>query len=166
MNYREVREVLKKYWDGESSLEEEQQLKEFFSAPAEDLPEDLKSDAALFQFYEKEGSQSAEDIPLPWDSIPEMEIRHGNRFIELMKQSWKYAALFILILASVWVLRQGAKTTPVATTQQDTFRDPAKAMEATQQALQILAANLNKGKKQMEKIALFNQAEELVKQNK
>lgn len=162
MDYREVRELLEKYWQGESTLQEEKQLKDFFSLHKENLPTDLQQVAELFNFYEVEASQSMGDISLP--GTDHLKVKRNSKTIRL-KRYWKYAAIFILLLGSVlWyqsTTHQSQNNNVVA---KNTYEDPEKAFEATQKALQILAANLNKGKEGMQKIALFHEAEQKVKE--
>src|ERR1700712_5746131 len=52
MDYNNIRTLLEKYWEGETSLEEEAQLKRFFHDHPNDLPQDLQEAAPLFQYFE------------------------------------------------------------------------------------------------------------------
>ena len=47
MDSSRIEELLKKYWDCETSLEEEQQLREYFNQ--EKVPEKWRETAALFR---------------------------------------------------------------------------------------------------------------------
>jgi hypothetical protein len=55
MEYNHIQALLEKYWAGTSSLEEEDQLKDFFTNEAvlPQLPEDLKAVAALFAYTDE-----------------------------------------------------------------------------------------------------------------
>jgi hypothetical protein len=70
------------------------------------------------------------------------------------------------VLGSIWILKPGTRAALWRTTADDTFQDPEKALDATQKALQILATNLNKSKEQMQKLALFHEAEQKVKEGR
>lgn len=163
MDYREVRELLEKYWQGESTLVEEKQLRDFFSLHKEDLPPDLQQVAELFHFYEEEAAQRMGDISLP--DTDHLQAKRNSKITGL-KRYWKYAAIFILLSGSMlWyqsATHQSKNTNSVAA---NTYEDPEKAFEVTQKALQILAANLNKGKEGMQKIAFFHEAEQKVKKD-
>ena len=56
MDSNEMERLLEKYWSCETSLEEEQQLRDFFRGAA--LPESQKETAAFFRFLEAEKSKS------------------------------------------------------------------------------------------------------------
>lgn len=158
MDYHEVRQLLEKYWSGNTSLEEERSLKIFFSTHTTDLPEDLMEVASLFEYYEETALQTMPAFSSPWD----IKEATGQRRFRILKSYWDYAAIFILILASVWILKPTGKTISQSVAIQDTYQDPEQAMIATQKALQVLANNLNRGKDEMEKLALFHEAQQKV----
>ena len=66
MEFNKIRELLDRYWEGESSLEDEAQLRSFFSTNRQDLPADLKEAQPLFGYFAAEAA-----IELP--ELPEME---------------------------------------------------------------------------------------------
>jgi len=158
MDYNKIRALLEKYWEGESSLEEEQMLRHFFVTHTQALPEDLREAAPMFQYFRLEQEK---EIPQP-----------AARIVPLRKskpwQHWmKYAAVLLIMAGvgySVQQFRQKQHELIAADwTQQDTFDDPEKAYAETQKALQILSRNLNKGTEQMEKLSYFNDATQKIK---
>ena len=52
MKIQDIKNLLEKYYDGSSSLSEEESLKTFFSQ--EDIPLELKPDQDLFLYYSAE----------------------------------------------------------------------------------------------------------------
>lgn len=48
MDYKYIEQLLERYWQGETTLQEETILKTFFSQP--DIPEDLRKYSALFTY--------------------------------------------------------------------------------------------------------------------
>ncbi|MEQ1744973.1 MAG: hypothetical protein ABMA02_06090 [Saprospiraceae bacterium] len=86
----DIRSLLNRYWEGETTLEEERRLKAFFSN--ENIPEDLQRDAALFRALRAE---QASRMP---DKI--RVVRPGWRF-------WRYraaaAAVVLLLVAGFWI---------------------------------------------------------------
>ena len=58
MDYKYIEQLLERYWQGETTLQEETILKTFFSQP--DIPEDLRKYSALFT-YEAEKAESLGD---------------------------------------------------------------------------------------------------------
>src|SRR5690349_9815134 len=59
MDSKKIEELLQKYWDCETSLEEEQQLREYFRN--EKFPEQMKETASLFNYFEQQKSKSVND---------------------------------------------------------------------------------------------------------
>ena len=58
MDYKYIEQLLGRYWQGETTLQEETILKTFFSQP--DIPEDLRKYSALFT-YEAEKAEGLGD---------------------------------------------------------------------------------------------------------
>lgn len=162
MDYREARVLLNKYWEAETTLEEERKLKVFFASHEEQLPTDLSEAAPLFNFYHEEAAVKMPEweAPSPWESKKGTVIRQGR--LRIARNYWEYAAIFVLVLSSIWLLRPTAHNADKQVAVQDTYDDPQQAMIATQKALEILASNLNKGKNEMQKLALFNEARQKV----
>ncbi len=52
MNYQYIEQLLDRYWEGRTTLEEEQILRSFFSQP--DIPEDMRQYAPLFRYETEE----------------------------------------------------------------------------------------------------------------
>lgn len=167
MDYREIREVLNRYWQGESTLEEEKRLKDFFHEHPEILPQDIEQAKGLFSFFEKESLVGTDAITLPETDRLKIKKPFVGRGIYLLKRYWEYAAIFLFLVVSVLLFNPKNQPEKLVTTgPKDTYQNPQQAFDATQKALEILAANLNKGKDEMQKLAVFNQAEEVVRNGK
>ncbi|HON19617.1 MAG TPA: hypothetical protein PK990_10695, partial [Salinivirgaceae bacterium] len=65
--YEYIRFLLNKYWNCETSVEEEKQLQNFFSG--KDIPEDLQKYAPLFKDYKES----------------QLSIRLGNNFVKRLE---------------------------------------------------------------------------------
>lgn len=167
MDYREIREVLNTYWQGESSLGEEKQIKDFFHEHPEILPQDIEPARELFVFFEKESLIAADTIPLPLTNQLRRKESMAGHGVYLLERYWEYAAIFLFLLMSLLLFNPKNKTEKLQVAViKDTYQNPQQAFDAAQKALEMLAANLNKGKDEMQKLAVFNQAEELVKNEK
>ncbi|MCF6404253.1 hypothetical protein L3C95_15260 [Chitinophaga filiformis] len=167
MEFNKVRELLDRYWDGTSTLEEEEALRSFFSRENADLPADLKEAQPLFRYFAAE-----EEIPMP--VFPDIEIpvvgTPEKPVRQMIWQHWmKYAAMLLVAVGIGYALQQARSRqegiTAALSAEQDTFDDPEKAFAATQKALKLLSRNLNKGTAQMQKLAYFNEATEKLKTN-
>lgn len=161
MDYREAGQLLDKYWKAETTLEEEQQLKNFFRSQTGALPPGLSEAAPLFGFYHEEATRKIPGMAAPWEQENKTAAKKPGR-LRIWRNYWEYAAIFVLVLSSMWILRPTSPPPGRQAAVQDTFDDPQQAMEATQKALEILAANLNKGKNEMQKLSLFNEARQKV----
>ncbi|SHN39347.1 hypothetical protein [Chitinophaga sp. CF418] len=166
MEFNKVRELLDRYWDGTSTLEEEEVLRSFFSREIANLPADLKEAQPLFRYFAEES-----DIPMPVFPDIEMPVaRTPERPVrQMIWQHWmKYAAMLLVAVGIGYAARQVESKQDrimASLSEQDTFDDPEKAFAVTQKALQLLSRNLNKGTAQMQKLAYFNDATEKIKAN-
>lgn len=168
MEFNKVRELLDRYWDGTSTLEEEEVLRSFFSRNIANLPADLKEAQPLFGYFAAE-----RDMPMP--VFPDIEIAVSQTQTpvrpvkQMIWQHWmKYAAMLLVAVGIGYASRQAqTKQTRinVSLSEKDTYDDPEKAFAVTQKALQLLSRNLNKGTAQMQKLAYFNEATEKIKAN-
>lgn len=158
MDYNKIRELLEKYWEAATTLEEEAELRNFFVTHQHALPEDLREAAPLFRYYQLE---SERELPVVTEAriVPMGKSRPWQHWM-------KYAAVLLImggIGFSVQQFRQKQQQLIVAGFEQDTYSDPEVAYKETQKALQILSRNLNKGTAQMEKLTYFNEATEKIK---
>ena len=142
MDYNNIRKLLDKYWEGESSRLEETQLREFFAGS--DVPEDLKTYQPLFQFFQIE-----QDKNLNGD--------FDQRLIEQLKSSEKpkakvrklpyylmrVAAAALLLFSIYFVNQQWNQDNydPVVVEEMT----PEEVYEQTKAALLLVSAKLNKG---------------------
>lgn len=159
MDYNKIRALLEKYWEAATSLEEEEQLREFFVTHQQPLPDDLREAAPLFRYFQLEIDQ-------------ELPAEPAARVVPITKkaspwQHWmKYAAVLLIMAGigySIQQQREKQYQLIVADFGEDTYQDPEVAYKETQKALQLLARNLNKGTEQIEKLSYFNEATDKIK---
>jgi hypothetical protein len=81
MEYNEIRELLTRYWEGETSLEEEDLLRSFFAENRQGLPADLLEAAALFGYFVAEGKREME-ISDEMGSLEEQGSLYENESLE------------------------------------------------------------------------------------
>ncbi len=143
---KEIREMLDRFYQGESTLEEERRLKDFFSTGS--VPEELLADRELFLSFLEEGL----DISVPGDldqqiiaAIDREEKKDQKaRRINLYSLSGLAAGLLALIAVYLFFLRDD-RPELVAFHQVDTYEDPMKAYEEAKQTLFYVSAKLNSG---------------------
>lgn len=173
MEYNEIRELLTRYWEGETSLEEEALLRSFFAEHQQGLPADLQEAAGLFGYFVAETGRAVPAL----EEIQDMPGFEAQRTVVVRMharpyQHWmKYAAVLLLGAGLVYSGRQfkmkqeqgNENNMAAALNKVDTYEDPKEAYTATKKALELLAKNLNKGTAQAKKISYFNEATEIIK---
>lgn len=152
MDYKRISVLLEKYWEGETTLEEEAALRDFFSTSHPDLPEELLEAAPLFQYFRVE----AEKV---WEAPPVKVVK-----LSPWRHWMKYAAVMLVAVGIGYALKQHQQREQqvLVAMQQPNMNDPQKAFDETKRALQLLAKNLNKGTSGMQKLSYFNEATAVV----
>jgi hypothetical protein len=135
--------ILEKYFAGESSLDEEKQLKQYFTEA--DVAHELKQYQPLFQYLKEEKNiKMARQIELP-KPIPHLKSRQWF---------WKAAAAAIaLLIVSIVSFKQLQKHNSPSTLAHknpnyivlDEGDDPQKAFEQAQAALMLVSKKMRKG---------------------
>ena len=164
MESTNIEQLLEKYWNGDTSVEEEQQLQRFFSE--EEVPEHLEGVATLFQSFGADRQFKQLD-----DDFDEALIRNIEKSDKLSPfKNWLSiaATVLLLLVSALWVKDILPEQTeqPVAETttiEEDTYEDPRLAYEQTKEALLLISSMMNKGTQQVEKLEKFHEAQESVK---
>ncbi|GGD29605.1 hypothetical protein [Flavobacterium orientale] len=137
MDWQKIEQLIDKYFEGTTSLEEEMVLKNYFSQ--ENVADELKQFQPLFSYLQLAKEETAPNKTVLKSKKP-------------FKKWISIAAVFILIasLTTIWNLK--------ATDSQDlgTFDDPEIAYAETLKALELLASNVNYG---MESVNYINEYE-------
>ena len=164
MDSKKLEELVKKYWDCETSLEEEQQLREYFRGDT--IPETWRETATLFRYFEANKKKSLNDISFEGNIIHQVSAPKRGRVIKLVYNAMRIAAGVAVLVVATWFIRDEIrKSTPQALV--DTYDDPKLAFEETKKALRMISKSFGTAENQAKKINLFNEAqEEVQKQNK
>lgn len=145
MDYKRIILLIEKYWQTETTTEEEAELRAFFSRPHSNLPEELQEAAPLFQYFHEE-TQRHWPVEKPGTSL---------------WRQWKYAAV-LAVAAGGFLFWQWQERQESITMKQHEVNNPQQALEETKKALQLLSKNLNKGTSKMEKLSYFNEAASII----
>ncbi len=164
MDLHEVERLLEKYWQTETTLEEEQQLRAFFTSGQ--VPDSLKDAAALFAFFQKEKSKGLEQN-FESTVTNKLKSRHRGKLISMIGfgNMARIAAGIVVVVASTFLIRQEIRKRYPAE-MQDTFTDPQLAFEETKRALQMISDSFDKAKKEASKVQLLNEAEKKIQAKK
>ncbi|MEL6834762.1 MAG: hypothetical protein AAFP77_17325 [Bacteroidota bacterium] len=100
MDYNTIKALLNKYFEGESSLAEEQQLREYFQG--EHIAEDLRQYQPLFGYFQKAKQQVTSEA---FDQRMSRPISRPKRSLRLVYR-WAAAAAVVLMLGAGWFFNQ------------------------------------------------------------
>lgn len=140
MNAEEIRRLLERYYAGESSLDDEVSLKEFFSR--EYVPEDLMEEKEIFRYY-----LQSSDVPEPsagFENSIFSALDAEDRKYESLKRRRIFGAVSgiaaaLLILTGTYFFFIN-KSQP-----KDTYSDPEIAYAETMKILYDVSDRLNRG---------------------
>lgn len=134
----QIDKLLEKYWNGETSLEEERMIKDHFRKnPA------LSSESHYFRYLSKQKQVTFQG---------KKPVNHRRTWLSVA------ATISIGLLTAVLVFND-AKKDPFA------IDDPEKALRATKEALLMIGSELNEGQKHTLELQKFNKAEEELKED-
>jgi len=153
MDLKQVEIVLNKYWEGDTTLEEEKQLQQFFTYG--EVPENLQVYRPLFSLSEIDMEP---DLGLDFDRqlIDKLQGKKGAK----NRVSWRIAAIGIILVGlSIGLFKMDKEfagfnpTVDNRELAEDTFDNPRAALAETKQALFLVSAAMNKGSKPVLNIA-------------
>lgn len=158
MDSKQIEQLLEKYWNCETSLEEERVLREYFRGQ---VPENMNEVASLFRYFE---SQQQKEINSPdFDAQVKQQIRQHRpkgKVINLAFALRIAAGLLVVMVATFFVRQEIRKSYPSEVA--DTYSDPQLALEETKKALLMLSKGFNKAQKEAGKLKVFNEAEQKI----
>ncbi len=144
MDYNKIRAILDKYWKGESSVEEEVQLRDFFSQ--NDIPEDLKPFQPLFMFFASEQEMKMDESfdeklfqKLGSPQKPGAKIRRMPYYL------LRIAAAVLLLVSVYFVAEQGFLKPGQEIAAEEEEMTPEEVYAHTKEALMLVSAKMNKG---------------------
>jgi len=164
MESTNIRKLVEKYWDGDTTLEEEEQLRDYFSR--EEAPADLKKEAALFRYYQSQTQFRTLDERFDDKLTQQIERREAKQRWLIFQPALRIAAAIILVVLATVLFKTewnspATENSPVAI--EDTYEDPRLAYEQTREALLLVSSLMNEGTQHMVNLETFSEAQETVK---
>ncbi|BDU23343.1 MULTISPECIES: hypothetical protein [unclassified Flavobacterium] len=147
MELNKIENLLEKYFQGETTIAEEKELREYFSSP--NVAQHLEQYKSMFGYFSLAKEQkSTYEIPL--------QTKKRN-------VAWLSIAASAVILLGIgtyyFASEQSTTTTAVASkTELGTYDDPEEALKATQKALALLSNNVNVGIESVQYIKEYEQS--------
>lgn len=145
MELDKIEIILEKYFQGETTIAEENELRKYFSSP--NVAQHLQQYQPLFGYFSQVKEQeSTQEIPL--------QTKKRN-------VAWLSIAASVVVLLGIgtYVYMSEKNTAPVvAQTELGTYDDPEEALAATQKALALLSNNVNVGIESVHYIKEYEQS--------
>ena len=155
MDLKQVEQLLNKYWEGETSIDEENALQQFFSFG--DVPSHLQVYSELFK---SEEITLNPELGLDFDQ--EVLAKIGDSKTNNNRNFLRIAAIGIILIATAIGLFNLNKTESQNIVQQDTFDNPELALEETKKAFVMISEAMNKGQQPVLKISKLDRANKKV----
>jgi len=129
MEFSKIEALLEKYFEGETSIAEENELKDYFSSA--NVAEHLEQYRPLFGYFTEAKEQKfTNNLPL---------------VSKKRKVAWLSIAASIIVMLSIGTYSYFEVNTVNENRELGTYDDPEEALEATQKALAMLSDNVNVG---------------------
>lgn len=145
MDYKMIQKYLEKYWEGETTLEEEATLKAYFNSDS--VHPAFEKEAELFRFYQSESKLEMNEIAFEEKVIKQIETPNNVRAMRHRLTRWSVgiAASLLLLLAVYPSLQKDFELDKPSIAMEDTYKTPEEAYAATKKALMLVSRKLNKG---------------------
>lgn len=154
MDYNNIKQILEKYWEGETSLQEENLLHEYFNS--DDVVEELKDVQPMFQYFEVERTARIDNPNFNEQLLAQLEETvvkpihtvnyRRNRIIKLVASA---AAIVLIAFSGYFVYQQiEVDEKPVAEKPlqlEDLTDEERLAYEQTKAALAYVSTKMNRG---------------------
>ena len=139
MEFNKMEALLEKYFEGETSIAEENELKNYFSSP--DVAPDLEQYKPLFGYFADAKKENFEkNVPL----IPKKQ-----------NVAWLSIAASIAVLIGIGSYAYFNIDKEKENKELGTYEDPKEALEATQKALAMLSNHVNTGVEGIQYIKVY-----------
>lgn len=154
MDLKKIRTLLEKFYNGESTIEEEKILREYFSNELIDSEFIADKDVFLYQVHENENLKGIPDISNEiWNSlsnIDDYKIKTNNNLTYFYL---RIAASIIILIGSFFLLKNQVFNKQQNIQFADTYDNPEEAYQQAKEALLYVSQVLNTGAEHLDPIA-------------
>ena len=163
MDLNKIDALLERYWNDETSLEEEEQLRDYFRRDG--VPEAYRETANLFRYFDTQKKKSVDDAGFDAAVLEKTGMPKRGKMIRLVYNAMRIAAGVAVLMMAVWFVRREVReTTPPEIV--DTYDDPRLALEETKKALLMISKSFGRAEEETKKINLLNDAKEEIGKKK
>jgi hypothetical protein len=132
MEFNKIETIIEKYFQGETTIAEEKELKKYFSSP--NVAQHLEQYKPMFGYFSQVKEQkSKQEIPL----------KTNKRNVAWL--SIAASAVVLLGIGTYFYTSEKNTKQAVAQSELGTYDNPEEALAATQKALALLSNNVNVG---------------------
>ena len=166
MDSEKIDELLNKYWNCETSIAEEQQLKEYLRG--KEIPEQWKETAALFRYFDENKKTTLSDVSFDHQVLAKVKTPEKGKVVKLIQNSLRIAAGVAVLMIAIWFVRNEVRSTDVASNDgqiKDTYDDPKMALEETKKAFLMISKSFGNAEEKAKKINMFNEAQEKIQKD-
>jgi hypothetical protein len=152
MKEDELKRLIEKYYNGESTEEEENALRDFFSK--DNVPQGYEAEKEIFSYYE--GSQEIPEPSIDFEAriLAGIDASEKNAVSQRIR---RYFLPAVSIAAGLLIMTGSYFFFTRQTEQQDTFKDPDLAYAKTIKILRDVSAQLNHGAQVLEPVGKINE---------
>ncbi len=157
MDPKRIRSLLERYYEGQTTLEEEAELRAFFRQA--DVPDEFMSEKEMFAFcdeaYAVQPDKGFEERIMTSLLAPAMPRQHHRA----LRRQWTFtlavAASLLVLVVSVWISSNDRIVRPSATLA-DTYDDPEEALMKTKETLYAVSQIMNSGTGNLKHLGRFS----------
>jgi thiamine kinase-like enzyme len=142
MEINKIEELIEKYLEGNTSLQEENVLKTFFLS--QNIPSHLNQYKAVFSYYSQSKKETTKEIILP----------KKHKSIKWIRIA---ASVFLVTMIASYLYQNTTKKEDLGT-----FDTPEEAFVETHKALQLVASNINSGMKNASYIEEYEKTKKII----
>lgn len=169
MKTMDIKILIDKYFEGETSLKEEQILFTFFTQ--NDMPDNLKSYAEQFRLLSEAANDKIDSDVFDEKVLTKFNDRQFPIISKFNKQYLYYisgiAASIIIIFGIIFQFNSKEENHSQSRKKiENIYNDPQTAYLETKKILLFVSLKLNQGLKETEKISTFDKYQEIVKEKK
>jgi len=152
MAYSELKTLLEKYYDGESSLKEEKRIRELLTD--KNLSSEFETERHIFGFFDESKKKGIPPSSLNGDIMEAIDLKRKEGKVFSFRQPIRWAMATAASLLFVFYISQQTDRQPVKLV--DTYKDEKKAYKATKKVLGFVSGKLNAEALKLKELSAIN----------
>lgn len=158
MDLQQIEKLLQKYYNGETSLEEEGVLRTFFAS--RDVPDHLEAEKEMFSYYYSQSRDEASNPGLEEKILDAIRIEGSRyRMQPVKKRLYLFTSVasgFLILLGSYFLITSKNGIGFSLKKYEDTYESPELAYLETKKTLLLISEKFNRGTKELQTLSTFD----------